>query len=153
MAAELAVFGGFAIATQVVLLAYFALRRLRPELADRYGWLAYGFGLFGLPISLWLLATGSPWEAFSGPILFAAWAGFGGWADTPARGEWRQPIRWTVFGPYVLLYVAAQMFMWWPLWDRSFVVWLVYLELFAANTVLNLAGHVGTRPRSRIRHA
>lgn len=153
MDAALAVFGGFAIATQIVLLAYFAARRVRPTDADRYGWLAYAFGLFGLPIGLWLVGTGAPWQLYVGPMLFAAWAAFAGWVDRLARLEWRRPIRWTVFGPYVFMYVAAQMFMWWPLWDRAFVVWLVYLELFAANTVLNMAGHIHAKPASTIRPA
>ena len=138
-------FGTFAVASQAVLLMYFASRRLRATIADRYGWLAYAFGLMGLPLGWWLLADGAPWQLYAGPILFAAWSAFGGWADRLARIEWRQPIRWNVFGPYVFLYLAAQMFLWWPLWDRWMAGWIVYLGLFAMSTALNLIGHVGPK--------
>lgn len=142
-ALNLTLFAGFAIASQVVLLSYFVARRLRGREADRHGWLAYAFGAVGLPTGLGLLLNGAPWQLFAGPILFAAWAAFGGWADRLARVEWRDPIRWSVFGPYVFLYLAAQMFLWWPMWDRWLTGWFVYLALFVANTGLNMVGHFG----------
>ena len=146
---NLGLFAAFALTSQLVLLVYFVLRRLRPRVADRHGWVAYAFGLLGLAVGLRLLAGGAPWQLYTGPVVFAVWAAFGGWADTIARIEWREPIRWTVFAPYVSLYLAAQMFLWWPLWDRWFAGWCAYLALFAVNTALNAAGHFGPSARRR----
>jgi hypothetical protein len=119
--------------------------------AERFGWVAYAFGALGIPAGLWLIANGASWRLFAGPLLFAAWAAFGAWADLVRRVEWRQPILWSVLGPYVTLYLAAQMFLWWPLWNFWRLGWVVYLLLFIANTILNIRGHFGqpaklTRP-------
>lgn len=145
---NLVVFGTFAIASQVVLLVYFAARRVRTTVAERYGWIAYVFGLVGLPVGLWLYANHGPWQLYAGPVLFTVWAVFGGWADRLARIEWRQPVRWSVLGPYVLLYLVAQMFLWWPMWERWPTGWFVYLALFVANTALNITGHFGRSSRA-----
>ena len=150
---NITVFAVFAIASQVALLAYFATRRLSVTVADRYGWLAYAFAGLGLPVGLWLFAAGAPWQLFTGPILLAVWAAFGAWADRLARVEWRRPVRWSVFAPYVILYLAAQMFLWWPMWDRWLAGWLAYLGLFVINTALNIGGHFesGASPTGRLR--
>ena len=147
---QLAVFAIFAITSQVVLLSFFVCRRWRRDLADRYGWLAYAFGALGLVVGAWLLLVGAPWQLFVGPILYAVWAAYGAWTDLFRRIEWRpsvdsarehKPLRWNVLGPYVTLYFAAQMFLWWPLWDRWRIGWVVYLVLFVANSGFNIAGH------------
>ena len=52
-----------------------------------------------------------------------------------------RPLRWDIAGPYVTLYLAAQMFLGWPLWDVWRPGWAVYLGLFAVNTALNIADH------------
>jgi hypothetical protein len=75
--------------------------------------------------------------------LLAAWAMLGAFVDLGRRIEWRSPIKWTVFIPYVALYFWAQMFLWWPLWDIARAAWLVFLVLFAISTALNLQGHFG----------
>ncbi len=153
---QVAVFTVFAITSQVILVVFFALRRWRRSFADRYGWIAYAFGLLGLVVGVWLAADGAPWRLFAGPILYAVWAGYGAWVDLFRRIEWRpmavsvsrRAIRWNVLGPYITLYLAAQMFLWWPLWDYWRPGWAVYLVLFVANTVLNIGGHF-ERPSRR----
>ncbi len=106
-----------------------------------------------------LFITRLPWRLFAGPILFAVWAGYGAWVDLFRRIEWRPtaepaaravPIRWAVLAPYVTLYLAAQMFLWWPLWDWRRAGWAVHLVLFMANTALNIAGHFSGGSRSSI---
>jgi hypothetical protein len=144
---ELTVFSTFAIASQTILLAYFACRRWLMPVAERFGWVAYAFGALGVPVGLWLIANGASWRLFAGPLLFAAWAAFGAWADLVRRVEWRQPILSSVLGPYLTLYLAAQMFLWWPLWNFWRLGWAVYLVLFIANTGLNLLGHVNRPPK------
>lgn len=157
---QLIVFAAFAIASQALLIAYFASRRWARGFADRWGWIAYTFGVAGLPVGAWLAVTGASWRLFAGPLLFAAWATYGAWVDLFRRIDWRpmsdslrRPIRWNVLGPYITLYLAAQMFLWWPMWDYWRPGWLVYLLLFVANTGLNLAGHFRARARPGARAA
>ena len=136
-------FVAFGLASQAVLLAYFAARRWRPRLAERRGWAAYAFAGLGMPLGIWLFLDGQSWRLYVGPILLALWAAVGATADLWRRIEWRTPIRWTVFVPYVALYFWAQMFLWWPLWHLRRAAWFAFLALFVANTALNIRGHFG----------
>ncbi|MCX6373541.1 MAG: hypothetical protein NTX16_10785 [Actinobacteria bacterium] len=92
---------------------------------------------------MWLILGGQSWRLYVGPLLFALWAVLGAAVDLWRRIEWRDPIRWGIFVPYVGLYFWAQMFLWWPLWDLWRAAWLGFLVLFAANTALNIRGHFG----------
>jgi len=136
-------FVAFGLATQALLLGFFASRRWSPRFAARYGWLVYAFSAFGLPLGLWLFAQGESWRLFVGPLLTVLWAAYGSLVDLWRPRPWRgPPIMWNVFVPYLVLYFLAQMFMWWPLWDINRVAWGIYLLLFVPNTALNIRGHV-----------
>lgn len=137
------VFAAFGIGSQVVLVAFFSARRWAPVLADRFGWIAYAFAGLGVPIGVWLLASGQSWRLWLGPLLMATWAFFGAYVDIWSPRQWRWPIVWSVFAPYLALYFWAQMCMWWPLWDFNRTAWVCYLVLFVINTALNLRGHFG----------
>jgi hypothetical protein len=135
-------FAAFGLASQALLVAFFAARRWWPRLADRIGPAAYAFALLGLPLGVWLLIDGQSWKLFAGPLLMAAWAVFGAWVDLIRPRPWRgPPVLWNALVPYVGLYFAAQMFTWWPLWNIERAAWAAYLVLFVANTALNLRGH------------
>ena len=136
-------FAVFGVASQAVLALFFAARRWRPRRAARFGWIAYAFAGLGLPLGVWLIADGQSWKLSAGPLLLALWAALGAAVDLWRRIEWRTPIRWSVFVPYVALYFWAQMFLWWPLWDLSRAAWACFLVLFVANTALNIRGHFG----------
>ena len=136
-------FAAFGIGSQALLVAYFAARRWWPRIAERFGWLSYAFAGLGLLLGGWLLLGGQSWRLYVGPILLALWALLGAVVDLWRGVEWRTPIRWSVFIPYVALYFWAQMFLWWPLWDVQRVVWFCFLVLFVVNTALNLRGHFG----------
>jgi hypothetical protein len=136
-------FAAFGIASQALLVAFFAARRWRPRAAERFGWIAYAFAVLGLPLGVWLLLGGESWRIWVGPVLLAAWAAIGAIVDLWLRLEWRTPIRWDVLVPYVALYFFAQMFLWWPLWETWWAGWAIFLVLFLANTALNLRGHFG----------
>jgi len=137
------VFAAFGLASQVVLVAYFSGRRWRPRLVERYGWIAYAFAGLGLPVGLWLILGGQSWRLYVGPLLLAAWAALGAAVDLWRRIEWRTPIRWSVFVPYVGLYFWAQMFLWWPLLKVAWLAWACFTALFITNTALNIRGHFG----------
>ncbi|PKQ19549.1 MAG: hypothetical protein CVT66_09525 [Actinobacteria bacterium HGW-Actinobacteria-6] len=139
----LVVFAVFGIGSQAMLAAYFAARRWLPRQEKRIGWLAYIFALFGLPLGGWLLLGGQSWKLYIGPIVLGLWSVLGIVVDLWRRVEWRAPINWSVFLPYVVLYFWAQMLLWWPLWDVWRAAWLCFLVLFTVNTLLNLRGHFG----------
>lgn len=137
-------FAVFGLATQALLLAFFAGHRWSPTVASRFGWVVYAFAGLGLPLGAWLLIDGQPWRMFCGPLLTALWAGFGATVDLWRPSRWRRPpIIWRVFIPYLVLYFFAQMFMWWPLWDITRPAWTVFVALFIPNTALNIRGHFG----------
>jgi hypothetical protein len=136
-------FAAFGLATQAMLLAYFAARRWALRSAERFGWVVYAVSLIGAPLGVWLLMGGESWRLFTGPLLMALWALVGAIVDVWRPREWRgPPIAWSVLVPYVALYFAAQMFLWWPLWNIERAAWVVYLLLFVPSTALNLRGHV-----------
>jgi len=141
-----AAFAAFGLASQALLVCYFAARRWSPRIAERFGWLAYAFAGLGLPLGVWLFVGGQSWRLYLGPILMASWALFGAVVDLWHPRKWRTPIVWNVLVPYVALYFWAQMFLWWPLWDTERVAWALFLVLFVANTALNLRGHFGDEP-------
>ena len=137
-------FATFGVATQALLLAFFAARRWSPRVAARFGWTVYAFAGLGLPLGAWLLLDGQSWRLFVGPILMAFWALFGAIVDLWRPRPWRRaPIVWNVFIPYLALYFSAQMFMWWPLWDIERAAWALFLVLFVPNTILNKVGRSG----------
>ncbi|MDI3211991.1 hypothetical protein [Arthrobacter sp. AL12] len=127
-----------------LLAAYFAARRWRSWLADRYGWVAYAAAGPGLP----LLAGGQSWRLYTGPLLLGCWGGVWQLPGPLAPVEWRLLPRLGLLIPYVALYFWAQMFLWWPLWDLQRGAWAAFLVLFSVNTALNLRGHF-RRPAGR----
>jgi hypothetical protein len=134
----------FGLASQALLVAFFAARRWAPGLSDLLGRCTYGFAVLGLPIGLWLALDGQSHRLFVGPLLLAAWATLGAAVDLWRPRPWRGPaIDWSVMAPYVTLFFFAQMFLWWPLWDLARGAWAAFTVLFVANTALNLRGHVG----------
>ena len=134
----------YGVATQALLLGFFAARRWLPRLASRFGWVVYAFAALGLPIGAWFLLDGQSWRLFVGPLLMAGWAFVGMIVDLWRPRQWRRPpVVWRVFFPYLALYFVAQMFMWWPLWNIERAAWALFLLLFVPSTALNIAGHVG----------
>ena len=95
--AELA-FAVYGVATQALLLGFFAARRWLPRLANRFGWVVYAFAALGLPIGAWLLLDGQSWRLFVGPLLMAGWAFVGTIVDLWRPRQWRRPpVVWRVF--------------------------------------------------------
>jgi hypothetical protein len=63
--------------------------------------------------------------------------------------EWRNPIRWPIFGPYVLFYLATPLFYWFPLALLAKPLWYAYGALFVVSTVLNVTSHQGQQANRR----
>lgn len=134
----------FGLATPVAIIAFFAARRWRPGGAPRMGPAVFAFAGLGLPLGVWLFLDGRSWQLRAGSLLAAGWAAHAASVEPrrprPMRGR---PVLWNMLVRCVALYLFAQVFLWWPLWDIERAAWVVFAVLFVVNTVLNIAGHLG----------
>lgn len=128
---------------QAILIAHFALRKWRFTLAARYGWLVYALSIPAAVVSLLLLWGGKPWTLWLGGFLYLVWAAFGYVVEFVREIRWRNPPRWPILGPYVALYLATNMFYWWPLGLLYRPLWYYSALLFVVSTVLNATSHKG----------
>lgn len=132
-----------AFVIQLVLIVHFALRRWAFAIAMRFGVFVYALCLPALVVSLVLWLDGQPWYLWMAGLLYTVWALFGYVVEYRRHLNWRTPIRWPIFIPYVILYVASIMFYWWPLATISRPLWYVYAGLFVISTLLNVSSHAG----------
>jgi hypothetical protein len=133
------VVSGFGI--QVTLVAFFALRTWAFETALEVGWIVYALAAPAVVVSIILVRARRPWYLWIAGFAYAAWSVFGYAVDIANPIDWRTPIVWPVLLPYVSLYLAAQMFYWWPLGRFDRRLWLVFAVLFVISTALNVASH------------
>jgi len=137
---------------QIVLLANFAVRIWRPELELEYGWAVYLFmGTLGFVLAAAMLASHAPTQLIIGPGLVFAWSFFGYVVDSRLHIEWRQPILWPIFLPYVLLFLFSLFSFWFPMWEIGYVYWGVFTILYVMHTSLNIYSHFAQRRTSRCR--
>ena len=134
---------------QIVLIIHFALRKWHFDLAMRYGWIVYALSVPAATVSLLLLLGGKPWSLWLGGFIYLIWATLGYIVEYVKDIRWRNPIRWSIFAPYVFLYLATVMFYWWPLALISRPLWYVYAVLFVISTILNITSHNETRDSSQ----
>lgn len=138
-----AVYASVALLFQLILVVHFSVRRWRFETALRYGWIVYGLGPPYAALSVFLLLAGAPWWMWAGGFLYLVWAVFGFTVEYLRHLEWRRPVRWAIFVPYLTLYLATTMFYWWPLARVSAGFWGVATALFITATILNVGSHRG----------
>jgi len=136
-----ALFVCWAFLFQIILIIYFALRKWRFDIAMQYGPIVYALSIPAVAISIILLFGGKTWSLWLGGFIYFAWAVYGYFVDYVRKIQWRDPIHWQVFGPYVLLYLATVMFYWWPLAHIRRPLWYVYATLFIISTMLNVTSH------------
>jgi hypothetical protein len=130
-----------ALLFQLILIVHFALRRWRFETAIRYGPVVYALSIIAAIVSIILLLGGVTWSLWLSGFLYLIWAIFGYSVEYVYKIEWRSPVRWAVFGPYIFLYLSTVMFYWFPLALVSKPLWYVYALLFIVSTILNLTSH------------
>jgi len=128
---------------QVILIVHFALRKLRFDIAMRYGPIVYALGVAAAAASLVLLLGSKTWSFWLGGFIYLAWGIFGYVVEYVKKVQWRAPIYWPIFGLYVFLYLAAAMFYWWPLALLWKPLWYGYALLFIVSTLLNVTSHKG----------
>jgi hypothetical protein len=128
---------------QSILICHFALRKFRFEQVIHYGWIVYAAGIPFALVSLFLLLSGASWYFYLGGFIYLLWAVYGYIVEYVRNIEWRSPIRWAIFGPYITSYLAAIMFFWWPVALIYKPLWYLYGVLFLVSTILNLVSHQG----------
>jgi hypothetical protein len=130
-----------AFLTQIALVVFFAIRTWSLDVAIAIGWIVYALGIPSLAVSVVLMRAGRPFYLSFAGIAYAAWAAFGFVVEYVNSIEWRSPIVWPIFVPYVTLYLLAQMFYWWPLARIDRRLWVAYTALFVMSTALNIVSH------------
>lgn len=131
----------WAFLVQVCLILLFAVRRVNLELILQYGWIFYLLSIPAVIVSVLILRAGKDWSFWIGGFLFLAWAILGILVEYVFRIPWRNPIVWSIFIPYVLLYLGTIMFYWFPIGRLSRPLWFVYGILFAVSTYFNITSH------------
>ena len=134
---------------QIILIMHFALRKWHFDIAMRYGPIVYALSLLAVVVSIILLLGGKTWSLWMSGFIYLIWALYGYTVEYVKRIEWRNPIRWPIFGPYVFLYLATVMFYWWPLGLVSKPLWYVYGILFIVSTMLNVTSHKDSKGQSQ----
>jgi hypothetical protein len=133
---------------QIVLIVHFALRKWNFDLSMRYGWIVYALSVPAAAVSVLLLLGGKTWSLWLGGFIYLIWAVYGYTVEYAKGIQWRNPIRWPIFAPYVLLYLATVMFYWWPLGLVRRPLWVVGAALFILSTALNATSHKGSKDRA-----
>ena len=134
-----------ALLFQVILIMHFALRKWRFDTAMRYGWMVYAFSLPSAALSVLMLQNDKPWSMWLAGLIYLVWAVYGYTVEYGKEIQWRNPIRWSIFLPYVLLYLATVMFYWFPLALIWKPLWYIYAGLFVISTILNVTSHQSTK--------
>jgi hypothetical protein len=109
----------------------------------RYGPVVYALSVPAAAASVLILLGGKTWAFWLGGFFYLTWAIYGYTVEYRKRLEWRNPMRWSIGGLYVSLYLATVMFYWWPLALLYKPLWYVYAVLFTASTILNVTSHKG----------
>ena len=128
---------------QIVLIIHFAFRKWRFHIAMRYGPVVYALGIPAAVAGLVLLLGGKAWSFWLAGFTYLVWGIFGYGVEYVKKIQWRTPIQWPIFGPYIILYLAAIMFYWFPLALIWKPLWYAYALLFLVSTVLNVTSHDG----------
>ena len=126
---------------QIVLIIHFALRKWAFKTAIKHGWLVYALSIPVLAVSLIILFSGKDWQFWLAGFLYFIWAIYGYLVEYIKMIEWRTPFRWAVGFPYLVLYLAAVMFYWFPLALIAKLLWYAYGFLFVISTLLNISSH------------
>ena len=134
-----------AFVIQVMLVVDFAARNWKPSIEEKLGWLVYAMGLPASILGVLFLLNDQPWYYWTATLLFILWAAFGYVVDIVLGVKWRSPAKWSIFIPYVILFISSLLAFCVPLWFIRPVLWIVYALLYATHTVLNMYSHFQPR--------
>ncbi len=131
----------FGFAFQSLLTLNFAARNWRPQLERQYGWIIYALGLIALAIGVLMLIDQRVWYFVAAPLSLALWAAYGFRVDVWRPIAWRSPPRWSIFGPYVGLFVASLLLYWASMWAVGVGYWIAFGVMYLLHTALNVYSH------------
>ena len=131
----------WAFVLQICLIVLFAIRKTNLDLILKYGWVVYLLCIPALIVSFIMVRGGKPISFQLAGYIFLAWAILGLTIDYVFKIQWRDPIVWSVFIPYVLLYLSTVMFYWFPVGILSRPLWYMYAVFFTFGTYLNVTSH------------
>jgi hypothetical protein len=131
----------WAFVLQICLIVLFAIRKSNLEFILQYGWFFYLLSIPAVIVSVIMLRNGKEFSFWIGGFIFLVWAIFGYVIEYKFGIKWRNPIVWSVFVPYVVLYLGTIMFYWFPLGILSRPLWYLYAVLFALGSYLNITSH------------
>ena len=127
---------------QFVLIVHFAVRKFAfQSYTVKFGWIVYALCIPTVVISIILLRGGKDWSFWLGGFIFLIYSAFGYWVDYVSQVPWRNPLKFPILFPYVILYLSTIMFYWWPLGRLSRTLWFAYAILFIIATFLNITSH------------
>ena len=135
-------FVAFAFFSQALLIFNFAALKWKPNIHQKWRWIVYASGLIAFPLGILFWVSGQAWHFWLAFVLFTVWAMFGYVIDILRPINWRDPIRWQIFVPYLVLHISAQFAFWIPLWFIGSGYWIIYAALYTISTVLNISTHV-----------
>jgi hypothetical protein len=144
------VFVAFAFISQALLIFNFVTLKWKPAIQQKYGWIVYAAGLIAFLLGILFWVNKQAWYFWLAFALFTTWALFGYIIDILRPVNWREPIRWQIFIPYVILYISAQFSFWIPLWFIGLEYWIIYAVLYTISTALNISTHF--RPKKITSH-
>jgi hypothetical protein len=144
------VFVAFAFISQALLIFNFVTLKWKPAIQQKYGWIVYAAGLIAFLLGILFWVNKQAWYFWLAFALFTTWALFGYIIDILRPVNWREPIRWQIFIPYVILYISAQFAFWIPLWFIGLEYWIIYAVLYTISTALNISTHF--RPKKITSH-
>ncbi|HSB67368.1 MAG TPA: hypothetical protein VLD65_12385 [Anaerolineales bacterium] len=130
-----------AFLVQLILIAHFALRKWRFNLAMRYGPLVYAMSIPSFALSIFLYNRGVDYAYWLGGFIYMVWGLYGYSIEYILKIEWRNSLHWSILIPYVVLYLATVMFYWWPLALIYKPLWYVYAVFFLVSTYFNVTSH------------
>ena len=131
----------WAFVLQICLIILFAIRKANLDLILKHGWLFYLLCIPALVVSFIMIRGSKPFSFWLAGFIFLVWAILGFTVEYVFKIQWRNPIIWPVFIPYVLLYLGTIMFYWFPVGMLSGPLWYLYAALFALGTYLNVTSH------------
>jgi len=137
----LALYVGFAFLVQALLVINFTARYWKPELERNYGWIIYALGLPSLILGILMLVDSRPWYFVVPPLLFSVWALVGYRVDVWHPAEWRNPPRWSIFIPYVALFMGSLLLFWFSMWYVDSIYWIAFGLMYVIETILNIYSH------------
>jgi len=132
---------GWSLFFHLALITIFAVRKINLDLIYSYGWIFYALSIPAVIISTLILRGGKPVSFWLAGFSFLAWAIVGFVVEYVMGINWRDPILWPVFVPYVFLYLTTVMYYWWPVAQLVRPLWFLYAAFFVLSTYLNVSSH------------